>query len=79
MIPKIDYKIQILQENYDEYCSNSKDGEGDGMSLQEYVRRESENDPAFFRWLFDVGDINDFGTNLSEERKNEYQEWLEEL
>lgn len=79
MIPRIDYKIQILNENYNEYCRNSEDGEGDGMSLREYVERESESDPAFFRWLFDDGYINDFGTNLSEERFDEYRSLLEEL
>lgn len=50
MIPR--YKIQILNENYDEYCRNSEDGEGDGMSLREYIKRESENDPNFFNWLY---------------------------
>ena len=55
MIPRIDYKIQILNENYNEYCRNSEDGEGDGMSLREYIKRESENDPNFFNWLYGLG------------------------
>lgn len=55
MIPEINYKIHILEENYNEYCRNSEDGEGDGMSLREYVERESRNDPNFFNWLYGLG------------------------
>lgn len=53
MIPRLEYKIQILNENYNEYCRNSEDGEGDGMSLREYIERESENDPNFFNCLYE--------------------------
>lgn len=53
MIPKLSYKIQILEERYREYCNNSEDGKGDGMSIHEYINRESENDPNFFSWLYD--------------------------
>lgn len=70
-----DYKRSVMVEHYSEYCIYGETG----ITLREYVEREAENDPAFFKWLFDDGDINDFGTNLPEDKKAEYQEWLEEL
>lgn len=30
------------------------------MSLAEYVCREAESDPGFFRWLFDNENLSDF-------------------
>lgn len=48
-----DYKEQILRENYDEYVNNG----GEGLTFREYVEREAENDPNFFRWLFDDGNL----------------------
>lgn len=45
MIKNIDNKIKVLEENY-----NNSDSE---MTFSEYVRRESENDPNFFSWLYD--------------------------
>lgn len=53
MIKNIDNKIEVLEENFREYCRNSEDGQGDGMSIREYVKRESENDPNFFSWVYD--------------------------
>lgn len=69
-----DYKEQILRENYDEYVNN-----GGGGSLSEYVEREAENDPNFFRWLFDDGNLGDFDYGLSEELMAEYKEFIGEL
>lgn len=53
MIKNIDWKNQIMKENYREYCRNSEDGEGDVMSFQEYVEREFDNDPCFLSWMYD--------------------------
>ncbi len=55
MIPRLNYKQQVLKEHYNEYCSNSGDGHGDGMTFADYVKRESENDPDFWSWLYDEG------------------------
>lgn len=55
MIPRFDYKYQVIKEQYEEYCSNSEDGKGDGMTFADYVKRESDNDPDFWGWLYDEG------------------------
>lgn len=72
---KRDYKEQILRKNYDEYVNNG----GEGLTFREYVEREAENDPNFFRWLFDDGNLGDFDHGLSEEQVEEYNEFIEEL
>ena len=46
-----EYKLQILEENVEEY-NREYDNEDDMISLHEYVRIESDNDPNFFFWLF---------------------------
>ena len=48
-IPRIDYKLQVLEENNTKNCS-----------LCEYIRNEAENDPGFFRWLFEDENLSDF-------------------
>ena len=70
-----EYKIQQLKELYNEYCSNSEDGQGDGMSFREYVEREADNDPRFFAWLFEEDKYEDF-CDLTEEEQKEYQEFI---
>lgn len=70
-----EYKIQQLRERYNEYCSNSEDGGGDGMSFAEYVEREANNDPRFFAWLFDAEDVERFD-ELKEEQKTEFKKLL---
>lgn len=70
-----DYKEQILRENYDEYVNNG----GEGLTFREYVEREAGNDPNFFRWLFDDGNLGDFDYGLNEEQVEEYNEFIEEL
>lgn len=70
-----DYKVQVLTENYNNYIEN----DDDNITLREYVEREAENDPNFFRWLFDDGELGDFDFRMSDEQKEEYREFLEEL
>lgn len=53
----IEHKIVALKENYKVYCSNFSDGSGDGMSFADYVKRESENDPNFWFWLYDYEEL----------------------
>lgn len=55
MIPRLDYKRQVMKEHYNEYCSNSEDGKGDSMTFADYVERESSNDEYFQAWLYDEG------------------------
>lgn len=70
-------KIQQLQERYNEYCLNSEDGQGDGMSFAEYVEREADNDPRFFAWLFEEEDVERFD-DLTEEQKTEFKNLLKQ-
>ena len=76
-----EHKIQQLKELYNEYCSNSEDGQGDGMSFAEYVEREADNDPRFFVWLFDIEEERIGNTtfslcDLTEGEQKEYQEFI---
>lgn len=74
-----EYKLQILEENVEEY-NREYDNEEDMISLHEYVRIESDNDPNFFFWLFDrneaLVDENGYPTELGQEIFNEFLESL---
>ena len=48
----VNYKIQILQEQYAQDESN--------VTFSEFVKLTSESDPGFFRWLFDDDELSDF-------------------
>lgn len=48
-------KIAILKENY--RISNAQKN---GTSFADWVLIGSENDPDFFRWLFDDPNLGDF-------------------
>ena len=76
MIKNADNKKQILVEQFNEYKFN---GGEEPATLRGYVEREADNDPGFFRWLFDNGDLSDFGFNLSKEQKQEYKEFINKL
>lgn len=69
-----EYKEQILREQYNYYIANGDDD----ITLREYVEREAESDPLFFIWLFDDGKL-DRPVKMSDEQKEEYREFLEEL
>ena len=73
MIKNKENKKQVLVENFSAY-----NGE-EPATLKGYVERESENDPGFFGWLFDDGNIGDFGFNLTDEQKKEYKDFLDSL
>lgn len=68
-------KIQQLQERYNEYCSNSEDGQGDGMSFAEYVEREADNDPFFWGWLFEDENLES-SADLTAEQREEFESLL---
>lgn len=63
----LENKLQILNENKGE------------NSLFDYVTTASENDPNFYRWLFDEDFENDFDKSLTESQKREFQNWLSEI
>lgn len=67
----IDNKLQAVRESFTEV-------EG-GISLREYVENEKESDPGFIRWLLSEDDLNDFGSNMTEDQEAEYQEFLQKL
>ena len=64
-------KLQQLRENY-------KSSESE-MSFAEYVKRESENDPNFFRWFFDEDLAEDFDASLSDEQREEFDDFVNSL
>lgn len=53
--------------------------ESETYTLRSYAVHKAETDPVFFNWLFDDKDISGFGSNLSEDRKREYELWLKTL
>lgn len=75
MIKSIEYKKQVLVELFNEYKFN---GGEEPATLKGYVEREADNDPNFFGWLFDNGDIEGY-TDLTDEQKQEYKDFLGNL
>lgn len=71
----ISYKVQVLTENYNNYIENGDDN----ITLREYVECEAESDPNFFRWLFDDDGLGDFNFGLSDEQREEYRNFIENL
>ena len=69
-----DYKTKQLKELWEEYNSNCESAD-DWMSFRDYVKRESENDPGFFRWLYDNDELGDY-ENPDEEAFAKYLESL---
>lgn len=75
--------VQILEENLEsanEHLENSANDQGleyTPYTLKDFTESEAENDPNFFRWLFDYPFTNDFDCDLTDEQKAEYQKFLE--
>lgn len=72
MIKNKENKKQVLVENFSAY-----NGE-EPATLKGYVEREADNDPNFFSWLFDNGDIES-SADLTDEQKQEYKEFINKL
>lgn len=66
-IPRLEYKKQILSENF-------RNGDSE-LSFSEWVQIESDNDPGFFRWLFEIDSIGDFDCP-NKESFDKFLEWL---
>lgn len=45
--------------------------------FKDWIDMESQNDPHYFRWLFDNNSISDFGGNLTVEDWEEYGRFLD--
>ena len=71
----VENKKQILVELFNEYKFN---GGEEPATLRGYVEREADNDPNFFSWLFDNGDIEGYA-DLTDEQKQEYKDFLDSL
>ena len=65
-------KNQVLVENFSAY-----NGE-EPATLRGYVEREADNDPNFFGWLFDDGNIESY-SDLTDEQKQEYKDFVDSL
>jgi hypothetical protein len=73
---KIDkYRIQVLREAF----NNNTNYTLDLSSLKEWLELEAENDPKFYSWLFNDETIKDFGSNLTPEQQEHWQNFLAEL
>ncbi len=75
MIKNVENKKQVLVENFNEYKFN---GGEEPATLRGYVEREADNDPNFFGWLFDNGNIEGYA-DLTDEQKEDYKEFINNL
>lgn len=75
-----EHKRQILEELVEE-CNREYDNEDDMISLHEYVRIESDNDPNFFFWIFDRNEalVNIEDGHPTELGQEIFNEFLQEL
>lgn len=69
-----DYALQVIKESYNEYRRYGDLDES--TTLCEYVEAQGDTDPRFYGWLFNSDDIEDFGTNLTNEQKQAYNDFL---
>ena len=72
MIKNKENKKQVLVENFSAYNCEEP------ATLKGYVEREADNDPNFFSWLFDNGDIESYA-DLTDGQKQEYKDFLDSL
>jgi hypothetical protein len=65
------YKIEALKASFSQVEND--------MTIREYVEMEAESDPNFFRFLFSTELEHDFDTSLTENQRDEYQQFLKGL
>ncbi len=70
-------KIQVLKESFFNSLKETASYRNE-YSLASFIYNESNNDPNFFRWLFDLELQEDFDYSLSEEQKEEFRDFVEE-
>lgn len=63
---------KVIREQFQEV-------ENKDIQLVEYVKIEAENDPNFFRWLFNEDFDNDFDRDLTPEHREIYEDFLKSL
>lgn len=68
------YALQVLEENFKSYQQNCDDTT---TTLRQYIEGSAEDDPGFYRWLFRDDEINDFGDNLTDDQREEYNDFLD--
>lgn len=68
------YALQVLEENFKNY---QKNGDDTTTTLCQYIEGCAESEPNFYRWLFKDDEINDFGDNLTDEQREEYNDFLD--
>ena len=68
------YALQVLKENYNNYKQN---GDDTATTLRQYIEGCAESEPNFYRWLFKDDEISDFGDNLTDEQRDEYNDFLD--
>jgi hypothetical protein len=63
------YAEQVLNENYRSFCSKwyEQNPDSEPYIISEWCELELQSDYNFFRWLFNDVEIEDFGSNLTEE------------
>ena len=64
-----DYKKHQLEENWNQYNFKYP---GSEMTFADYICTEADNDPGFFRWLFDDETLADFECK----ERNEWETWV---
>lgn len=75
------YAEQVLNENYRRFVSKWEETNpnDEPYTIAEWCELECENDPYFYRWLFGDGDIEDFGSDLTDEEKEIAIKYFESL
>lgn len=71
-----DYKKEMLEEKYDEYYMWCRIRDRNKLTFRDFVIKQSEAHPAFFKWLFDK---DKFRYELSDEEKQEFNDFLKSL
>ena len=81
----LETKLQILNERLSEAnqgledSANSNDLERNDYTLKEYIESEADSDPNFFRFLFSEDFDNDFDMSLTDNQREEYNEFKNSL
>jgi hypothetical protein len=75
------YAAQSLNENYKLSVSrwDEQNPEDEPYTIEEWCDNEAVSDPNFYRWLFNDGDIEDFGSNLTDQEKEIASDFFKNL
>lgn len=75
------YAENVLKYNYNRSISLLGDRypENKPYTIAEWCELESQSDSNFYRWLFDDPNIDDFGSNLTDEEKQSARDFFESL